>query len=903
MARRTTTRSFTLAHRALWLGIVATVAAVGPVAAQTAHTAADDRSVTSANFQLAARFAPYRMRDLVHSTRVTPRWIEGTERFWYEWETSEGKFFYLVDPAAGTKRQIFDNDRIAAELTRITRDPWDGQHLPIRAIKFIDGNTLQFEVESSQDEEREEVEGEEEEQQQDEQQERDKRRQRADKKVFHFEFDIRTQTLRELADFEEPDNHPSWASVSPDSQTIIFVRRYNLYMMDPDAYQQILDARRGKDSTAADSAGWKVEVEETQLTTDGEFRYSYGGFDRGDTDDEREESADRRKRANISWSRDSRRFSIIRRDERRSGELWVIHSVGNKRPQLETYTYDLPGDTTVAQFELLIYDLAERNMVTVQVDRFKDQRIGTFSLRQHFYPDSDEPRRSLWLAENSDDVYFWRRSRDQHEVDVLRANAATGEVTVLIEERLNTYVEHQALELLSNGDLLWWSERDGWGHLYRYGPDGTLEGRLTEGPWHVEGITGIDKGRRLVYFGGNGREPGEDPYYLHHYRVGLGGTGLTLLNPGNFDHRIPGVRRGRFSNRPGLSPGTRYFVDNYSRVNTVPASALYDGATGRKVLDLQEADFSTLLAAGYEFPIPYTVKAADGVTDLSGVMYRPFDFDSTRQYPVVAYVYPGPQTEAVSQSFSTRPHEVGIAQLGIIVITVGNRGGHPSRSKWYHNYGYGNLRDYGLADKKTAIEQLANRHSYMDISRVGIYGHSGGGFMSTAAILVFPDFFDVAVSSSGNHDNDVYNQNWSEKHHGIEEVERGDTITFEYSIERNSDLAANLKGHLLLTTGGIDNNVHHANTYRMAEALIKANKRFDFFVFPSQRHGYRGHSGDYWFWLRAEYFARHLLGDERANTNIVELDLEREQTQGRSGGGRGRGQARVPGGRASSRIM
>jgi dipeptidyl aminopeptidase/acylaminoacyl peptidase len=271
------------------------------------------------------------------------------------------------------------------------------------------------------------------------------------------------------------------------------------------------------------------------------------------------------------------------------------------------------------------------------------------------------------------------------------------------------------------------------------------------------------------------------------------------------------------------------------------------------------------------------VKAADGVTDLYGALYQPFDFDSTRQYPAVLYIYPGPQNEAVHKSFTTAPFETGLAQFGFVVVTVGNRGGHPGRSKWYHNYGYGNLRDYGLADKKAAVEQLRDRHAWIDIDRVGIYGHSGGGFMSTAAMLVYPDFFKVAVSSSGNHDNDVYNWNWSEKHHGIKEVTKGDSITFEYSIERNSALAANLKGHLLLTTGDEDNNVHHANTFRMAEALIKANKRFDFFVFPGQRHGY-GTMSDYWYWLRTGYFVRHLLGDTRWDANIAELNVERERT-------------------------
>jgi len=871
-------------HRALLLLLLTSTVGFAPLAAQSAS---DPTPVTTANYRLAARFAPYKVRGLVYSTSVSPRWIEGSERFWYQWQNSHGTFFDIVDPVAGTKRQIFDNDRIAAELTRITKDPYDGQHLPIRSIKFIDPNTIQFDVQSSQDDTVRDAEAERGRQQEGQQQGR-RPRARPKKKVFHFEFDVRTQTLRELADYEAPDNQASWANISPDGKTVVFIRKHNLYMMTGDEYKKILDARRGKERAQADTADQKLEVEEVQLTTDGEDNYDYGGRDFGQTDEEKEKSADWRKRANVTWSKDSKRFALIRSDQRKVGDLWVIHSTGNKRPQLETYKYDMPGDTNVAQQELLVYDLASRTMLKVKAAQFKDQRIGLFSARQFIYPDSDEPRHSLWLADNSNQLYFWRRSRDQHKVDVCVADAATGDVTVLIQERLNTYVEHQNLELLKSGDMLWWSERDGWAHLYRFASDGTLKSRLTEGPWHVSGITAVDETRGFVYFTANDREAGEDPYYGHFYRVGLDGRGLTLLDPGNFDHRVSGGGGGfRGFGGSGMSESKRFFVDNYSRVNTVPAAALFDATTGRKILDLETADLSKLMEAGFKMPEPYTVKAADGVTDLYGVIYKPFDFDSTKKYPIIAYVYPGPQTEAVAKSFSTASNEVALAQFGFIVITVGNRGGNPDRSKWYHNYGYGNLRDYGLADKKTAIEQLADRYAWVDIDRVGIYGHSGGGFMSTAAMLVYPDFFKVAVSESGNHQNDIYNANWSEKHHGIREVVRGNDTTFEYSIEKNADLAKNLKGHLLLSTGDIDNNVHPANTFRVVDALIKANKRFDFFILPGQRHSYAP-VADYWFWIRSEYFLKNLMGDYRWNVDLTELNNEKEQTGG-GGGGRATG--------------
>jgi dipeptidyl aminopeptidase/acylaminoacyl peptidase len=317
-------------------------------------------------------------------------------------------------------------------------------------------------------------------------------------------------------------------------------------------------------------------------------------------------------------------------------------------------------------------------------------------------------------------------------------------------------------------------------------------------------------------------------------------------------------------------------------VNTAPKSDLMD-VNGRVVASLETTDLSRLFAHGYQFPEPFTVKAADGITDLYGVLYKPFDFDSTKLYPLVQYVYPGPQTEAVDFVFSARLDRTDrLAQMGMIVITVGNLGGHPHRGKRYHNHGYGDLRDYGLKCKITAAQQLAARHKFIDVNKVGIWGISGGGFMSTAAILKYPDFFKVAVSNVGNHDNNIYNRWWSEKHHGIiEEIvkDKKDTTgvkqdtTFKYNMPTNQSLARNLKGKLLLTTGEIDNNVHPAATMRMVNALIRANKRFDMMVFPTQRHGY-GDMTEYYFWLMADYFSEHLIGDSQMKqTDIWQMNF------------------------------
>jgi dipeptidyl aminopeptidase/acylaminoacyl peptidase len=337
---------------------------------------------------------------------------------------------------------------------------------------------------------------------------------------------------------------------------------------------------------------------------------------------------------------------------------------------------------------------------------------------------------------------------------------------------------------------------------------------------------------------------------------------MKTLNPGDFTTSI------------SMADSNTYFVSNFSRVNTVPKSEIRN-ANGRKVMDLETADLSQLFASGYKFPETFKVKADDGITDIYGVMYKPFDIDTTKVYPLLEYVYPGPQTEAVNKAFSYRMDRLDrMAQVGFIVITLGNRGGHPDRSKWYHNYGYGNLRDYGLADKKYVAQQLANQHKFIDIEKVGIYGHSGGGFMSTAAMLVYPDFFKAAVSSAGNHDNNVYNSWLSETHHGVkEEIDEKGKISYKYKIDTNPSLAKNLKGHLMLIHGDMDNNVNPAGTIRMANELIKAHKRFKYMIMPGQRHGF-GSMTEYSFWLRADHFSKYLLGAENADVDFMYMNLD-----------------------------
>jgi dipeptidyl-peptidase-4 len=803
-----------------------------------------------ANYQLASRFSTGKLERMVFSTSVDPHWLKGSDRFWYSYETTEGKKWYIVDPVIGQKKLMFDNDKIAAELTKIVRDPFDAQHLLIDSILFIKNeNSIQFQVKSSL-----EVEIKDSTVKQDTASKK-KLPGRKEIKTFYFEYELATGKLTELTDYKKPKRNQRWASVSPDKKTIVFTKNNNLYFMDQANYEK---AMKNEDDTT---------IVETKLTTDGVEFYSYGGGGMAnETNVEKIKNKNKRKPSSILWSSDSKHFVINRVDQRNVKELWVINSVAEPRPTLETYKYQMPGEKEAAVEHVLVFDVNAKTSKELDVKQFKDQNIGLWSAPVLKSNRDDDWRPSLWHGTN-EKLYFNRTSRDLKRIDICLVDINTGTVKPLIEERMNTYVELRRLGLVNEGsELIEWSERDGWAHFYLYDGNGKFKNQITSGPFHCEDILGIDEKKRVLYFEANGREANEDPYYVHTYRINFDGTDLRLLDKGEFEHSV------------SLNDNNRFFVNNFSRVNTIPQAALYN-VEGKKILDLETADFRSLVASGYKFPEIFKVKADDGITDLYGVLYKPYNFDSTKKYPVVEYVYPGPQTEAVNKAFTQPAARTDrIAQLGILVVTVGNRGGNPGRSKWYHNYGYGNLRDYGLADKKAAIEQLADRHSYVDIDRVGIHGHSGGGFMSTAAMLVYPDFFKVGVSSSGNHDNSIYNRWWSEKHHGVKEqiAENGDT-SFIYNIDKNPDLAKNLKGHLMLTTGDIDNNVHPANTIRVANALIKANKRFDLVILPGQRHGYADMT-EYFFYVLADYYAKWLLGDFSQTVDINEMNRETQQT-------------------------
>lgn len=787
-----------------------------------------ERMVRTPNYELAERFSAKRIGQMVFSTSVRPVWFRNGDKFLYAWKTSDGTQYYIADPKAGKTEPVFDMDKLAMQITEIMRDPFDAKHLPISNISIDPENDgfLKFDIKSTK--EKTDTTG----------------KATGEKLTYHFRYEIAGKKLTyDTADKKE--KYPDWANVSPDGLTGVYMKNSNLFYMDTLNLRKA--AEDPKDSTLV----------EHRITSDGykDFCYGINNYS-GNTE------TDTTKRvfpSELVWSPDSRHIAVMRWDMAPLKDFWVINSLTQPRPTLETYKYQMPGEPG-PKGHLYVFSTSDWTSRQVKINAFKDQDLIMQPDVRTTDDQFDEFYGSRWLGDDNG-FYLTRMSRDLKRMDICYVGVDSDSTRTVISERMNTYVESRQTKLLDGGrKMIHWSERNGWANLYLYNADGTLIRNLTEGAYHVDDVLAVNEKEGYVLFRACGKEKGENPYQMHVYRVSLQGGEPKMLD-------IPDMNIDAIASDDG-----KYFIANYSRVDYKPASALFDAA-GKKVCDLGEADFSLLFAAGYKFPERFKVKAADGITDLYGAIYKPFDFDSTKVYPICDYVYPGPQVEANNISWSrgfTRTDR--LAQLGFIVITVGNRGGHPDRSKWYHNYGYGNLRDYGLEDQKYAIQQLGARYSWIDLNRVGIHGHSGGGFMSTAAMLKYPDFFKAAVSCAGNHDNSIYNRWWSEQHHGItEKVEAGDT-TFVYSIETNPEIASNLKGHLMLVHGDIDNNVHPANTIRVVNALIRANKRFDMLILPGQRHGF-GDMNEYFFWRMADYYCEWLMGSsKRDEVNIKEMN-------------------------------
>jgi dipeptidyl aminopeptidase/acylaminoacyl peptidase len=932
-----------------------------------------------ANFAQAERYSSSYLSQRTYSTSVEPRWIGETDRFWYSYRTAAGTRYYLVDPRARTKAPLFDHVRLASRLSVEVKQPLDADNLGLSRERLDDeGARLSFVVKDTRFElelatgalvNKGPVPKE----------ERERPGRGRPTRAGATEGEDAPEDPRQHRDF------------APDRTAYVFIEGHDLYYVEASAWVKAkiaaIDARLAEERREKEQAGdtvdveqveeveeleeggaqapqaaepepdpvderelWADDVDETKalrLTDDGEEDYEFSSgrrFRRGaafELDEDAyerlqagnfeafqdEEQVDgvqeagapakRKTRPRVSWAPDSSAFYVTRRDSRGVEQLFLVNSLSQPRPTLETYDYPMPGEVRVGSNELHVFDRARKQLFRVAA-KWKDESyldLHWARAPERAEDETQEPDAAA-LAGSGDELRMLRRDRLLRNVELCSIDTRTGGCEALFEEGfMEAYLAPQSVRYLRDrGEMIWWSERSGWAHFYLYDKGGAFKHAITSGPFRASRIVEVDQEKGILYFLGNGREPGENVYLQHLYRVFLDGTGLTLMDPGDANHRSV------------LSPTRAFLVDNCSRVDMTPVSRVCD-ADGHEVMKLEEADLSRLYEAGWRMPETFTVKAADGVTDLYGNMWKPFDFDPEQKYPIIAEVYPGPQTEGVSHSFSASNGRQQLAQIGFIVVQLGHRGGTPGRSKAYHSYGYFNMRDYGLEDKRAGLEQLAERHPYIDIERVGLFGHSGGGFMTAAALLREPynEFFKVGVASSGNHDNNVYGWTWAERYHGLKEVQvekeqkgrgrgavtqrggqregsaqGGETrgadgqqeqkqdeeqdkeqkkvgdeeqqqkeveTRFEIHVPTNAELAANLKGHLLLVHGDMDNNVHPAGTMRLVDALMKANKRFDMLIIPGKRHGF-GDYTEYFNLRRWEYFAEHLLGARRAGADI-----------------------------------
>ena len=783
--------------------LVCLIAAAHGNARQSAAVSDGPRVLTTADYAHAEQFMGYNTTPLVLRNSVVPTWLPD-ERFTYRVTTADGTEFILVDPAKGTRAPAFDHAKLAAALSAAAGTTYDAHHLPFLNFDLsADGRSVSFAVMGT-----------------------------------GSRYKCDNPTTQCAVDTSEPAQGGRRGgggrggrgggrggaggraeAFSPNGKIAAFIRDYNLWVRDV------------------------ATNKETQLTTDGVKDFGYATDNAGWTTSDR---------PILLWSPDSKKIATFQQDQRGVGEMYLVSTTAG-HPELRTYKYPLPGDAVITTIQRVIINVDTPKVV--RLDMPADQHRS--SLCDDVACSRGEWSDVQWNPDGTN-LAFVSTSRD-HKIEQLRiADAATGAVRDVLKEEVPTFYEsgngHINWQYLpATNEVIWFSERSnysgdpGWGHIYLYDlTTGQLKNQITSGNWNLTQILRVDEKNRVIFFEGVGREKG-DPYFIHLYRIGFDGKNLKLLTPEDANHNIT------------LSPSGRYFIDSYSQPNVPPVIVLRD-SDGKLIVPLEKADISRLEATGWKPPIPFTVKGRDGTTDLYGLMFRPTNFDPNKKYPIINHIYPGPQTGSVgSRSFSAaRGDDEALAELGFVVVEMDGMG-TPWRSKKFHEAYFGNLGDNTLPDQVIGMKELAQRFSWIDIDRAGIYGHSGGGFATADAMFRYPDFFKVGISESGNHDNRVYEDDWGEKWQGLLTTD-ADRKT-NYDNQANELVAKNLKGHLLLAHGTMDNNVPPNNTLLVVDALIKANKDFDLLLLPNQAHGY-GPDANYMTRRRWDYFVRYLLGAE-----------------------------------------
>ena len=717
-------------------------------------------------------------------------------RFWYRVTTAAGADFVMFDPVKRTRTAAFDQTRLATALAAATGSRVTGTSLPFETFEISKDNRT-LTVSMTGGGQR---------------QAGNARRWSCDLQTYAC---APADTTR-AAGAAPPRN----SSVSPDGSRAAFIRDFNLWMVD---------LRSGK---------------EVQLTTDGIKDFGYATDNAGWVHSDRPV---------LTWSPDSKQIATFKHDGRGVRDM-VLASTNVGVPKPEIWKYPLPGDSVIFRItRVMIHIFPDGSGAHVQpLDMPPDQHRSTVS--DHIRCGGGELCDLLWYPDGSN-IAFISSSRDHKQAWLRVANAASGAVRTLLHETSKTQIGDASLDenlwrvLPASNELIWWSQKENWVRLYLHDlTTGALKNPITAGEGNVASIVHVDEKARVIYFMGGGMEAGRDPYFLHFYRIGFDGRNKQLLSPENANHVVT------------MSPDGKYFVDSYSTPSVPPVTVLRDN-TGRLVQQLEKADISRLAASGWRPPTQFTVKARDGKTDIYGLMFTPSNLDSTKKYPMIDYIYPGPQSGSVgSRSFSpARSDHQALAELGFVVVAIDGMG-TPGRSKDFMDYYYGRMGDNTIADQVAGMKQVAQRYPFADTTRVGIWGHSGGGFATASAMFKFTDFFDVGIAESGNHDNRNYEDDWGERYQGLL-VKEGQTDN--YAAEANQSHAKNLRSSqkFMLAHGAMDDNVPIYNTYLVADALVKANKDFDLIVFPNARHGYAT-DGPYMMRRRWDYFVKNLLGVE-----------------------------------------
>lgn len=739
-------------------------------------------ALTADDYKRAESQLIYNTEPLVDRGSVRAAWLPG-DKFTYRVLTPTGSQFMLVDPAKKTSVPAFDAEKLAIALNKVTGKQYDANKLPFTTISFsADMKTVLFPLNG---------------------------------KEWGFNTangTVAENTMQAVAgrgfgmNSGERRGPASISVLSPDGKLSAFIKDWNLWVKDMGTKQ------------------------EKQLTTDGVKDFGYA------TDNAGWKSSDA---AILLWSPDSKKIATFKQDQRNVSDMYLVTTNVGK-PTLKAWKYPLPGDKDIAMIQRVVIDVANGKVTTLQVP--PDPHRSTLG-------DDISSGGTLNDVDWSDGVQlaFVSTSRDHKNEKFRIADPETGAVREVFEETVPTQFEsgQGAINwryLHKTDEIIWYSERDNWGHLYLYdATTGKLKNQITKGDWTITRLLKVDEQKRVLYFIADGGQA-ENPYFSQLYKVGFDGKGLTLLTPAAGNHTVT------------LSPTLHYFVDTYSKPDVPPVMELRT-IDGKLVCTVDKADISRLVATGWHAPTPFSVKAADGKTDMYGLLFTPTKLDATRKYPVIDYIYPGPQGGSVGNwgFASARGDNQALAELGFVVVVLEGTA-NPLRSKSFHDMSYGNMAINTLPDQIAGIRQLSQKYAYMDTTRVGIWGHSGGGFATAAAMFRYPDFFKVGISESGNHDNRNYEDDWGERYDGL-------TANSDYEAQANQNYAKNLKGKLMLAHGLMDNNVPPYNTLLVVDALEKANKDYDLVVFPNSQHGY-GAFGPYMMRRRWDYFVKNLQGAE-----------------------------------------